>query len=108
MFYSWNGAVVLPVRGVACALAAGCSIVIKASEMCPWTHQIILEVFEEAGLPPGVLNQVQTSREHAVAVTDALIAHPAIKKIEFIGMLLLNPVGLLSYANIARQQVALE
>jgi acyl-CoA reductase-like NAD-dependent aldehyde dehydrogenase len=77
---------VLPVRGITCALAAGCTVVMKASEMCPWTHQIILEIFEEAGLPSGVLNQVQASREHAIPVTEALIAHPAIKKIEFIGL----------------------
>lgn len=81
----WNGAVILPVRGICCALAAGCTVIIKASEMCPWTHQIILEVFEEAGLPAGVLNQVQASRDKASEVTEALISHPAIRKVEFIG-----------------------
>lgn len=81
----WNGAVVLPVRGICSALAAGCTVVMKASEMCPWTHQVILEVFEEAGLPPGCLNQVQASRDKAAQVTEALVGHPAIRKIEFIG-----------------------
>lgn len=81
----WNGAIVLPVRGICSALAAGCTLVMKASEMCPWTHQVILETFEEAGLPAGCLNQVQASREHAAEVTEALISHPAIRKIEFIG-----------------------
>ena len=76
---------ILPVRGICCALAAGCTVVMKASEMCPWTHQIILEIFEEAGLPAGALNQVQASRDKAAEVTEALIGHPAIRKIEFIG-----------------------
>jgi acyl-CoA reductase-like NAD-dependent aldehyde dehydrogenase len=40
---------------------------------------------EQAGLPAGVLNVVQTSRDSAVEVTEALIAHPGIRKIEFIG-----------------------
>lgn len=39
----------------------------------------------EAGVPPNVINVVQTSREHAPAVTEALIAHMAIRKVEFIG-----------------------
>ena len=58
---------------------------IKASELCPFTHQLILEVLEEAGFPPGVLNQVQARREDAPAVTEALISHPDLRKVEFIG-----------------------
>jgi acyl-CoA reductase-like NAD-dependent aldehyde dehydrogenase len=45
----------------------------------------VLEVFEEAGLPAGVLNQVQASRENAASVTEAIIGHPSLRKIEFIG-----------------------
>jgi len=60
-------------------------VILKASELCPWTHQLILEIFTEAGLPPGVINQIQADRADAVAVTEALIADPGIKKIEFIG-----------------------
>ena len=57
----------------------------KASELCPRTHFAILEAFEEAGLPAGVLNQVQVSRSNAADVTEALVAARAIRKIEFIG-----------------------
>jgi len=60
-------------------------VVVKASEMCRWTHQTIPDAFEEAGLPAGCLNQVQASREHATEVTEALISHLGIRKIEFIG-----------------------
>lgn len=62
----------------------------KASELCPWTHQLLVEVFDEAGFPPGVLNQVQTTRTDAPKVVEAMISHPCIRKIEFIGS---APVG---------------
>lgn len=67
------------------ALAAGCTAVFKASEMCPRTHRCIVEVFEEAGLPKGVLNQIQVRRTDSAAVTEAIIAHQAIRKVDFIG-----------------------
>jgi acyl-CoA reductase-like NAD-dependent aldehyde dehydrogenase len=72
-------------RGISAALAAGCTVVLKASELSPWSHQLILEVFEEAGLPKGVLNQIQCSRHDAPAVTEAVISHPSLRKIEFAG-----------------------
>lgn len=66
-------------------IAAGCSIVFKASELCPRTHHAITEVFTQAGVPAGVLNVIQARREEAPKVTETLIAHPAIRKVEFIG-----------------------
>lgn len=65
--------------------AAGCSIVVKASELCPRTHHLLLETFEEAGIPPGVINMIQAKREDAAAVTEAIVAHKAIRKVDFIG-----------------------
>jgi len=82
---SRNPALILSVRGICSVLAAGRTDVVKAFEMYPWTHQIILETFEEAGLPAGCLSQVQASREQAAEVTEVLISHPGIHKIEFIG-----------------------
>lgn len=67
------------------AIAAGCTIVVKASEKCPMTHHCLVEAFEEAGVPPGVINMIQTRREDAAAVTEALISHKAVRKIDFIG-----------------------
>lgn len=55
------------------------------SEQSPNTHHFLAELFRRAGLPPGVLNVIQTRREDAAAVTEAVIAHRAIRKIEFIG-----------------------
>lgn len=76
---------IMACRGISAALAAGCTVVLKASEMSPWSHQLILEVFKEAGLPDGVLNQIQSSRKDAANVTEAVIGHPSLRKIEFVG-----------------------
>lgn len=81
----WNGAVILPLRAMSMALAAGCTLVIKASELCPRTHSILVECFEEAGFPKGVINVVQAKREDAAPVVEAIIAHKAIRKVDFIG-----------------------
>lgn len=81
----WNAALILATRGVASAIGAGCTVVFKASELSPRTHFAITEAFTEAGVPPGVLNQIQTCREDAAEVTEALVAHEAIRKVEFIG-----------------------
>lgn len=81
----WNSSVILATRGIAAALAAGCTVVVKSSELCPLTHHTIVQIFEEAGLPKGCLNSLQATRENGAAVTEALISHPDIKKIEFIG-----------------------
>jgi acyl-CoA reductase-like NAD-dependent aldehyde dehydrogenase len=66
-------------------IAAGCSVILKASELCPRTHFAITEAFHEAGLPAGVLNQIQADRNEAAEVTEALVSSQAIRKIEFIG-----------------------
>ncbi|KAF2110815.1 Aldehyde/histidinol dehydrogenase [Lophiotrema nucula] len=81
----WNAALILATRGVASAIASGCTVVFKASELCPRTHFEITRAFIAAGVPAGVLNQIQARREEASEVTEALIAHEAIRKIEFIG-----------------------
>jgi acyl-CoA reductase-like NAD-dependent aldehyde dehydrogenase len=81
----WNAALILATRGVASAIAAGCTVVFKASELSPRTHFAITEAFTQAGVPKGVLNQIQTNRGEAAEVTEALIAHEAIRKVEFIG-----------------------
>jgi hypothetical protein len=67
------------------ALAAGCTVVAKASELCPLTHHLLVSCFEEAGVPTGVLNIVQARREDAGPVVEALISHKAIRKVDFIG-----------------------
>lgn len=60
-------------------------MVFKASELCPKTHHTLVEIFQKAGLPAGVINVLQTRREDAAAVTEAIISHHAIRKVEFVG-----------------------
>jgi acyl-CoA reductase-like NAD-dependent aldehyde dehydrogenase len=81
----WNAALILATRGIASAIAVGCTVVFKGSEICPKTHAGIVAAFVEAGCPAGVLNHIQTRREDAGSVTEALIAHDGIRKVEFIG-----------------------
>ena len=58
---------------------------LKASELCPATHQALVEAWAEAGLPKGCMNKITVARGDAAQVTEALISHPAIRKVEFIG-----------------------
>lgn len=81
----WNAALILATRGIASAVAVGCTVVFKASEICPLTHFLITQAFVESGAPAGVVNQVQCGREDAAEITEAIIAHEAIRKVEFIG-----------------------
>ncbi|KAF2020224.1 ALDH-like protein [Aaosphaeria arxii CBS 175.79] len=81
----WNAALILATRGIASAIAAGCTVVFKASELSPRTHFAITEAFTSSGVPEGVLNQIQVRREDAAKVTEEVIAHEAIRKVEFIG-----------------------
>jgi acyl-CoA reductase-like NAD-dependent aldehyde dehydrogenase/ABC-type branched-subunit amino acid transport system ATPase component len=81
----WNAPVILGVRAIAMPLACGNTVVLKASEMCPGTHRLIGTLFREAGFPPGVVNVVTNAPKDAGAVVDALIAHPAVRRVNFTG-----------------------
>ena len=76
---------VLAAHGLASALVAGCTVVMKASELCPWTHQLLLETFHGAGFPAGSINMIMADRATAPKITETVIEHPAIRKVEFIG-----------------------
>jgi len=81
----WNAPVVLGVRAVAVPLACGNTVVLKASELCPGTHNLIVEAFYEAGLPDGALNLVTNAPEKAPEIVEALIAHEAVRRVNFTG-----------------------
>ncbi|KAJ9294213.1 hypothetical protein DTO271G3_7075 [Paecilomyces variotii] len=86
----WNAPFILGTRAVAIPLAAGNTVVLKGSELAPKCFWAIGDIFREAGLPAGCLNVVYHQASDAPAVTEALIAHPAIRKINFTGS---TPVG---------------
>jgi benzaldehyde dehydrogenase (NAD) len=81
----WNAPIILGVRAIAVPLACGNTVVLKASEVCPRTHGLIIEAFAEAGLPPGVVNVVTNAPADAPEIVGALIDHPAVRRINFTG-----------------------
>lgn len=81
----WNAPVILGVRAIAMPLACGNTVVLKASEICPATHQLIGQVMRDAGFPTGVVNVVTNAPPDAAKVVEALIAHRAVKRVNFTG-----------------------
>ena len=86
-FTPWNFPTLTPVRKIAGALAAGCSIIIKASEETPGGCVELVKCFADAGLPAGVLNLVFGV---PADVSEHLIPKKSVKKISFTGSV---PVG---------------
>ncbi len=78
----WNYPLSTAARGIAPALAAGCTLVVKPAEQTPFTTLMLAELLHEAGLPAGVLNVVAGTGAEAGA---ALVAHPVIDHITFTG-----------------------
>ena len=81
----WNAPVILATRAIAVPLACGNTVVLKASELCPATHGLIIEALQEAGLPPGVVNFITNAPADAAEVVEAMIAHPAVRRVNFTG-----------------------
>ena len=86
----WNFPAAMIARKIAPALAAGCTVLCKPAEDTPLTALALVRLAEEAGVPPGVLNIVTTSRERAAEVVDVWLDDPRVRKITFTGS---TPVG---------------
>ncbi len=95
----WNAPVILGTRAIASPLAYGNTVILKASEVCPHTHAEIGRALADAGMPPGVVNVVTHEADDAPDVVDELIAHPAVRRINFTGS---TRVGRLIAENAAR------
>ncbi|KAG5644070.1 hypothetical protein DXG03_009160 [Asterophora parasitica] len=78
----WNYPINMWAWKVAPALAVGCTIVMKPSELCPLTALKLSELVKEAGFPPGVINTVPSLGHVGGA---ALAAHPDVDKVAFTG-----------------------
>ena len=78
----WNYPIAMLARGVAPALAAGCTVVAKPAEQTPMTALLMARILQEAGLPDGVFNVVTGTGEAAGA---PLAAHPDVDHITFTG-----------------------
>ncbi|TCK25647.1 aldehyde dehydrogenase family protein [Pseudonocardia endophytica] len=79
----WNFPAAMITRKVAPALAAGCTMVVKPAAETPLTALALADLLGEAGLPPGVLTVLPTTRPGEV--TDVLLAHDAVRKLSFTG-----------------------
>jgi aldehyde dehydrogenase (NAD+) len=93
----WNFPVAIPVWKIAPALVAGNTVVFKPATLTPATALRITEIFEEAGLPGGVLNLVLGSGSEA---GDEIISHPAVKAVSFTGS---NEIGIRLYEQVSRR-----
>ena len=100
----WNYPISTLVRGLAPALAAGCTIVAKPADQTPLTALMLGEILAEAGLPPGVFNVVTGT---GTEVGSPLVAHPYIDHITFTGSV---PTGINVMQNAAQNvtRLALE
>ncbi len=78
----WNTPFMLSTWKIAPALAAGCTVVHKPAELSPLSASLMVQIAEDAGLPPGVWNVVHGKGETA---GKALTEHPDIKAIGFVG-----------------------
>jgi len=79
----WNFPLAMGTRKIGPAIAAGCTMVVKPAKQTPLSMLALAAIFEEAGLPAGVLNIVTTS--HAGQVTDPLFDDPRLRKLSFTG-----------------------
>src|SRR6266853_1005823 len=93
----WNFPVAIPVWKIAPALVAGNTVVFKPASLTPATAVRIVEIFEEAGIPRGVLNLIIGSGSEA---GDEIINHPAVKAVSFTGS---NQVGIRLYEEVSRR-----
>jgi succinate-semialdehyde dehydrogenase / glutarate-semialdehyde dehydrogenase len=79
----WNYPISMITRKVAPALAAGCTVVLKAAEQTPLCAVEVFRILEESGVPPGVVNLVTTSDPRPVGAE--FVSNPAVAKLTFTG-----------------------
>ena len=93
----WNFPWAIPVWKSAPAIVAGNAVVFKPSELTPATSALLAEIYEEAGLPPGVFNMVVGKGS---VVGEAMVAAPELRAISFTGS---NAVGNALYVKAAQR-----
>lgn len=79
----WNFPAAMATRKIAPALAAGCTVVLKPATLTPLTAYAIAELLHEAGVPPGVVNIVTTSKTRLVV--SAMLHDPRVRLLSFTG-----------------------
>ena len=95
----WNFPIAIPIWKIAPALVSGNSVVFKPASLTPLTAALIVEIFDECGLPAGVLNLVFGSGRD---VGNTILQHPAILAVSFTGS---NDVGIGLYSAAATRGI---
>jgi aldehyde dehydrogenase (NAD+) len=78
---TWNAPLFSLAMKVPAIVAAGNSVVVKPSELTPFTGELFMDLVEQAGFPPGVINMVPGD----ASAGQALVTHPLIRKVSFTG-----------------------
>ncbi|MER6808158.1 aldehyde dehydrogenase family protein [Spirillospora sp. NPDC000708] len=78
---TWNGPLISLAMKIPPAVAAGNTVVVKPSELTPFSGELFMDLVEEAGFPPGVINVLPGTAEAGAR----LVAHPLVKKVSFTG-----------------------
>ncbi|MXF47343.1 aldehyde dehydrogenase family protein [Raoultella sp. Lac2] len=86
----WNAPLILATRAIATPLACGNTVILKGAEMSPASQALIIDALAAAGLPDGVVNYLTCAPADAPALVESLIAHPAVRRVNFTGS---TPVG---------------
>ena len=98
----WNFPIAIPAWKIAPALVAGNTVVFKPATITPGTAVMLTEIFNEAGLPPGVLNLILGSGSEA---GDEIVNHPAVRAISFTGS---NEIGIKLYQQAAARGIPVQ
>jgi succinate-semialdehyde dehydrogenase/glutarate-semialdehyde dehydrogenase len=92
----WNFPAAMATRKIAPALAAGCTVILKPASETPLTALALAKLYEEAGVPAGVVNVMPSNRSSAIS--NAILSDPRVRKVSFtgsteVGRLLLAKAG---------------
>ncbi|MGX9146948.1 NAD-dependent succinate-semialdehyde dehydrogenase [Mesorhizobium sp. 128a] len=97
----WNFPAAMATRKIAPALAAGCTVILKPASETPLTAYALAALYEDAGVPPGVVNVLTTSNPGPL--TAAMLADPRVRKLSFTGS---TGVGRVLLAEAARHVIS--
>jgi len=78
---TWNGPLISLAMKIPAAVAAGNTVVVKPSELTPFSGELFMDLVEQAGFPPGVINVLPGTAEAGAQ----LVGHPLVKKVTFTG-----------------------
>jgi succinate-semialdehyde dehydrogenase/glutarate-semialdehyde dehydrogenase len=97
----WNFPAAMATRKIGPALAAGCTVVLKPASETPLTAYALADLYSEAGVPPGVVNVLTTSKPGPVVAK--MLGDPRVRKLSFTGS---TPVGRSLLAEAAKSVIS--